>query len=564
MKLRKFNIRTRLLSGFGLVLLMIALMAAVNLSSLSKIQSNFDENVKVTDVKIDNLNRMRQAIMLEIVASRNITLLTTPADLEAENGKLKAVQAEYLQLFDALSRSVTPGEKAVLDKVTGARNAAAKVQEKVTILSQAFETEEAIRLTMKEVQPLQSAAIAAIEELVRLIGKNADTANVIADGINAFVRNVTVIITGIALVLGCVIAWFVAKSITEPISNAVAIARRVADGDLTADIKVDSDDETGRLMAALRDMNQSLLDTVTKVHIGTQTIATASQQIAAGNMDLSTRTEQQASSLEETASSMEELTSTVKQNADNALQANQMATAASDVAVKGGEVVAEVVARMGSINASASRIVDITSVIDGIAFQTNILALNAAVEAARAGEHGRGFAVVAAEVRSLAQRCATASKEIKTLIDASANEVDAGSRLVEQAGTTMGEVVTSVRQLSGIIAEIANASHEQSAGIQQVNEAIEQMDQVTQQNAALVEESAAAAEAMREQAAALQQTVSIFKTRARPDAVAPVVRLKEKSRPPRDTRERLTVVQTAHKRISNGPVSNNDGSWETF
>jgi methyl-accepting chemotaxis protein len=274
---------------------------------------------------------------------------------------------------------------------------------------------------------------------------------------------------------------------------------------------VESRDEAGQLMHALREMNASLAKVVGEVRMGTELIATASGQIASGNQDLSSRTEEQASSLEETAASMEELTSTVKQNADNARQANQLAVSASEVAVKGGSVVSQVVNTMGSINASSKKIVDIIGVIDGIAFQTNILALNAAVEAARAGEQGRGFAVVASEVRSLAQRSAAAAKEIKTLIGDSVEKVEEGSKQVAEAGRTMDEIVGSVRRVTDIMGEITAASQEQTSGIEQINQAISQMDQVTQQNAALVEEASAAAQSLQEQAGSLVQAVSIFK-----------------------------------------------------
>ena len=313
------------------------------------------------------------------------------------------------------------------------------------------------------------------------------------------------------LVMAAVVGWMLVRAIVRPIERAVQIAGAVAAGDLTQKIEVGSRDETGRLLQALKDMNAALVDIVSRVRGGTDTIATASGEIAAGNLDLSSRTEQQAGSLEETASSMEELTSTVRQNADNARQANALAASAQQVAGKGGEVVEQVVRTMGAINSSATRIVDIIAVIDGIAFQTNILALNAAVEAARAGEQGRGFAVVAGEVRNLAQRSAAAAKEIKLLIDDSVEKVHIGSELVDQAGATMAEIVQSVGRVTDIMAEITAASQEQTAGIEQINGAVAQMDEVTQQNAALVEQASAAAQSLQEEAQALAQAVGTFR-----------------------------------------------------
>ncbi|HEX7984389.1 MAG TPA: methyl-accepting chemotaxis protein, partial [Duganella sp.] len=320
--------------------------------------------------------------------------------------------------------------------------------------------------------------------------------------------------TGWIGALAALVLWIimlVTRTTVRSMGRAVRVAQTVAAGDLTSRIDVTSNDETGQLLHALKDMNNSLIKIVGEVRGGADTIVSASGQIAADNQDLASRTGEQASALAVTASSMEELTSTVKQNADNARQANDLAASASEVAIKGGAVVSQVVGTMNSINESSKKIVDIIGVIDGIAFQTNILALNAAVEAARAGEQGRGFAVVASEVRNLAQRSAAAAREIKTLIGDSVGKVDTGSKLVDQAGATMDEIVTSIRRVTDIMADITHASEEQHAGIEQVNRAIAQMDKTTQQNAVLVEEAAAAAQSMQHQAGNLVQVVGVFK-----------------------------------------------------
>jgi methyl-accepting chemotaxis protein len=316
-----------------------------------------------------------------------------------------------------------------------------------------------------------------------------------------------VLLSGVLMLVG----HLVSRSIRAPLARAVALADTVAAGDLTTVIDVRGNDETARLLRALREMNASLSGIVGEVDTGIRTIASASTEIANGNQDLSSRTEQQAGALEETAATMEELTGAVQQNAANARHASTLASNASEVAQRGGAVVGQVVETMASIQESARRIADIIGVIDGIAFQTNILALNAAVEAARAGEQGRGFAVVAQEVRSLAQRSAGAAKEIKALIDDSVGKVDGGSTLVAQAGGTMREIVASIRQVNDIIGEIAAASEQQQDGIAQVNRAIAEMDDATQQNAALVEQAAAAASAMNGQAQRLHEVFSVFK-----------------------------------------------------
>ncbi|MBI1892229.1 MAG: HAMP domain-containing protein [Burkholderiales bacterium] len=410
----------------------------------------------------------------------------------------------------------------------------------------------------------------AIDQVVQLANKRAEADEERAkrqiESSNFLLLFILLVSFGFSVAMAAAIC----RSITKPLRRAVRVAQTVAGGDLSSLIEVDSKDEAGELLQALKDMNDSLQKIVGAVRESTDTIATASGQIASGNLDLSSRTEEQAASLEETASSMEELTSTVKHNADNARQANVLAVTASEVAHRGGNVVSQVVDTMGSIKNSSRKIVDIIGVIDSIAFQTNILALNAAVEAARAGEQGRGFAVVAAEVRSLAQRSASAAKEIKALIGDSVENVDAGSRLVDEAGTTIQQVVTSVKQLTDLMAEIAAASVEQSQGIEQINQAVVQMDQATQQNAALVEEAAAAASSMQHQAANLARTVGTFKLAAQNDdldfiphanAPAPSLSLVKKAATTHAVARKDKVRDTANAVLRTGT---NDGNWEEF
>ncbi|MGI4718706.1 MAG: methyl-accepting chemotaxis protein [Janthinobacterium lividum] len=380
--------------------------------------------------------------------------------------------------------------------------------------------EEAARILEQEFTPAATKYQDLLQNLVVMQRGSIDDT---AKAIDAAARHSTTIITMLtaaAVALGALLSWLLTTGITRPIRSAVDVAETVAGGDLTRRIDASGGDETGALLRALRHMNDSLVGIVTQVRSGTDTIATASSEISAGNLDLSSRTEQQASALEETAASMEELTTTVRQNADNARQANQLALTASSVATQAGTVVEQVISTMGSINDSSKKIVDIIGVIDGIAFQTNILALNAAVEAARAGEQGRGFAVVASEVRTLAQRSAAAAKEIKGLIGDSVEKVEAGTKLVDQTGETMGQVVDAIQRVTDIMGEITHASQEQTGGIEQVNSAIGQMDEVTQQNAALVEEAAAAAASMQDQAAKLADVVGVFKLDAHAAAPA--------------------------------------------
>ncbi|OBV41524.1 methyl-accepting chemotaxis protein [Janthinobacterium psychrotolerans] len=374
----------------------------------------------------------------------------------------------------------------------------------------------------------------------------------------------------IGLLLIVISSVLLLRAIFRPLDQALRHFDAISDGNLANDIVIERHDEMGALLSGLKQMQERLSTTVRGVRDGSGAIATASNEIASGNLDLSSRTEQQASSLEETASSLEELTSTVKQNSDNARQANQLAVSASDVAVKGGALVAQVVATMGTISDSSKKIADIIGVIDGIAFQTNILALNAAVEAARAGEQGRGFAVVATEVRNLAHRSASAAKDIKQLIEASVQNVDEGSTLVSQTGTTMEEIVSSIRRVTDIMGEISAAGREQELGIGQINQAVAEMDTVTQQNAALVEEAAAASESMQDQAAALAEMVSRFKLDASHSAPAvqpalrkPAVAAARPAVAARPSLKLATPAAAARPRAAK-PAADNGGEWEEF
>ncbi len=512
MRIANFKIGARLSIGFGFLVLLLVSMAVLGIARLSALNEQMDEVINDKYPKTVLANDIIKNVNVIARSSRNVLLMTDANEVNKEMQTIRAASdgtRTTLEKLDGLIKS--DKGRALMKSIMDARTQFNVGRDEVLRLVAAGAKNEATVLLLQKVRPLQLTYMSAVEalithqnELMHVAGKEVEEEYVEA-------RNLVIVLSVIALVFAGLIAWLVTRSITSPLSRAVKVAETVAAGDLTSQFDASGKDETAQLLRALRAMNDNLLDIVSRVRHGTDTIATASTQIAVGNLDLSSRTEQQASSLEETASSMEELTSTVKQNAENAREANKLAVSASAVAVEGGNVVGKVVHTMESINASSRKIVDIISVIDGIAFQTNILALNAAVEAARAGEQGRGFAVVASEVRTLAQRSAAAAKEIKSLIDDSVEKVDSGSKLVEQAGHTMNEVVSSVRRVTDIVGEITEASREQSEGIEQVNQAVTQMDQVTQQNAALVEEAAAAAQSLQDQATSLSQIVGVFK-----------------------------------------------------
>jgi methyl-accepting chemotaxis protein len=506
------KIGVRLGLGFALVLALLAIVAGLGLVSMSHIDARMTQIVDNHNVKIFSAGTMGENFRDISLAVASIVLVTDPGDVKDQVGKLAAARARYGAAKKILlATQLSDKEKELLAKLEQSILFAKPKVNKTVEMGMAGSRDEATYYMLKESAPATVAAIGVLDEIVAFEKEQARAAANAASAEYTNANRLMLLIGALAMLAGAAVAWFITRSITGPIRAAVVLAETVAAGDLSSTIVVTRRDETGQLMAALKHMNESLHKIVGEVRSGTDQIATASGEIASGNLDLSARTEQQASALEETASSMEELTSTVKQNADNARQANVLAGSASDVAVKGGQVVSQVVDTMGVINASARKIVDIIGVIDSIAFQTNILALNAAVEAARAGEQGRGFAVVATEVRNLAQRSAAAAKEIKVLIGDSVAAVETGSKLVDEAGTTMGDIVASVARVTDIMSEITAASHEQEAGIEQINQAIGEMDAVTQQNAALVEEAAAAAGSLREQAGNLAQAVSVFK-----------------------------------------------------
>ncbi|MFJ9449112.1 methyl-accepting chemotaxis protein [Herbaspirillum sp. NPDC101397] len=562
------KIARKLILSFSVILLFVTALGGFALMQLGKVNevsgeiaNNWLPSIRtLADIKL-SLSRVRSFEL------QYISALSPERAVEADKNANQqlGIVAEHQKLYT--TQISEDEEKVVYPEVEKEIGIFVGEHAKIMKLAVAGKKDEALALLNGASTSSYREAMKSLEKLVVVNEQGAKKSNLLSADTyaNAKILISAFLVAAIALSM-CLAVW-IARIVSRPLAEALDVAQRVAAGDLTADIEAHSTDETGELMLALKSMNANLLKIVSEVRASTDTINTASGEIAAGNLDLSSRTEEQAGSLEETASAMEELTSTVKQNADNARQANQLAVSASEVAIEGGNVVGRVVSTMDEINDSSRKIVDIISVIDSIAFQTNILALNAAVEAARAGEQGRGFAVVASEVRNLAQRSAAAAKEIKTLIDNSVSKVGDGSKLVAQAGTTMNEVVASVRRVTDIVGEISAASAEQSTGIEQINLAITQMDEVTQQNAALVEEAAAAAQSLRDQAERLSQSIGVFKLEQSDSLAlnaAPASAKRTIDITPRAAQlPRRDVRSVAQKQLAaaTGEVS---GSWEQF
>lgn len=506
------TIKLRLMLVIGMLSVLLVAIGGLGLYGINQSNAGLQavyEDRTVPAVDLGTINDHWQVIRMNAVVAAN---LNDAAIAQARTANTAERDAEIAKIWSAfMTTTLTTEEAGFAEAYVQSEKIYVESRDRTMQLASTGDFEGARANAMSDAGPKFEALHKKVFDLITLQGRVA--AEEYSEAQSNF--NTIFMVTSVAVALGVLLAIIVGvmliRAIVGPLDEAVKVANAVASGDLTSRIDTNSTNETGRLLQALKLMNDNLVDLVGKVRIGTDSISTASGEIASGNLDLSQRTEQQAASLEETASSMEELTSTVRQNSDNARQANQLAAGASDVAVKGGAVVGQVVKTMSAINDSSKKIVDIISVIDGIAFQTNILALNAAVEAARAGEQGRGFAVVATEVRTLAQRSAAAAKEIKELISDSVDKVEDGTRLVDEAGATMDEIVSSVKRVTDIMAEISAASQEQSSGIEQVNQAVTQMDDATQQNAALVEEAAAAAQSMQDQAQTLTQAVSVFK-----------------------------------------------------
>ncbi len=510
------SIGARLMLTFLALAALVAIVSLLALRSTGAADTRFQDFVDGIDERAQVAGELRKAVDMRAISARNLVLVTAAEDMASETALVRKahgqVQDRLAKLRElAASPAVEDDERAAIAKIVEVEQQYGPVALAIVGLALDRKTGEAIADMNAKCRPLLARLVQSTDSFAELARRKAGER--IAASHADFQRDVVLLLSLSALaILAAVLAgWGVTRSITGPINSAVEVAQSVAAGDLRKDVAASRNDETGRLLEALQAMTGSLRRIVGTVRESTDSIATGSRQIAAGNTDLSQRTEQQASSLQETNASMQQLRQTVQDTAQRAEQATTLASTAMQVATRGGEVVGTVVATMGDIAQSSRRISEITSIIEGIAFQTNILALNAAVEAARAGEQGRGFAVVAAEVRQLAQRSSDATQQIGALIAESRDKVEAGTEQVAVAGRTMGEIVQQVAEVNGLIAQIGSATRSQSEGIQQVGEAVVLLDTVTQQNAALVEQSAAAAGSLDRQATRLVETVREFK-----------------------------------------------------
>jgi methyl-accepting chemotaxis protein len=518
MKLKQMKLRTKLMLGFAALAAVVLLVSGLALGSLSRSNDRFTSYLEGIGERERMAEDIRGAANRRAVSARNLVLVTEPADQAFEKEAVVKAHQDMKKAMAVLKKvlaedpAVGPRDQelgAELEKIEAAYEPVA-----LGVVGLAVEgrRDEAIAKMNKECRPLLAALLKTVSEFVEHDKKLEAQSVAAAEAAYAADRRLMIVCCLAAVGAAVGLGWLLSNSVTRPLTRAVRLAESVAGGDLRGDIVVDREDETGALLAALKKMNENLVGMIGQVRSSADGIVSASTEIAHGNQNLSSRTEQQAAALQQTATSMQEMNLTVQRNAESSRQAGDLAVSAAEVAARGGQVVGRVVSTMGEISESSKKIADIIGVIDGIAFQTNILALNAAVEAARAGEQGRGFAVVAGEVRGLAQRSAQAAREIKVLIHDSVTRVEAGGQLVEEAGRTMHEIVTRVRRMTDLTAEITASTTAQSEGIGQVSQAVSSLDEGTQQNAALVEESTAASMSMQKQAEGLLTLVGAFKT----------------------------------------------------